>query len=570
MNAPAEVLTFTPEQVASAAEQAADPQAVATEAIARFKAGDAGAVYEEAVVEAFRAIRRKSEADYQRIAAGARGCKTTLNRLTKGESQSSIADNYHDMILAVARTHATFAHTAEGAGIALIEVEGHREVHALNSPGFDEWLRGQVYAAHEAGIPDQAMKTGLGTLAAMGKYDGPRIETHMRCAFHDGAYYLDLCNDTWQAVRIADDAWEVMDRPPVYFTRTKSMRPLRTPEGAGDVGLLWQHVNIPEDARALVLTWLLDAMRPNTAYPVLELCGEQGAAKSTTQRRLRALIDPNEAPLRSRPKDTEALYIAANNSHVVSFENVSSLTPEQQDALCILSTGGAYAARQLYTNGSEHVVSAHRPVVLNGIVALATAPDLLERVIAVELPTIAAKQRRDDQTLEAAWQRDYPSIFAGLLTLFSKALALLPSVRIPEKMQKRMLDMQQLGEAVAIALGGTSGDFSKRLNALHDDSLARGLESYGIAAAIQILADRPRPSRTTSGKKLPDVWSGTVLELLNAINDMPNLDRSNWPRSARHLTSQIKRIMPGLRSVGIKIEHKGKTRNGAVMEICRE
>lgn len=566
MNAPAEKLEFTPEQVAAAAQQANSARNVVQAALNRLKDGDAGAMFDDEIIEALQCIRRKSEAEYTRLVSSAKGCRTRLDKLTKPEGNGAITDNYHDMILSVARERASFAHNAEGAGIALIEVGEHREVLMLNSQSFDEWLRGQVYAEHKAGIPEQAMRTALATLSAIGRYEGPLIETHMRCAFHDQAYYLDLCNDAWQVVRIKDNDWQVLDKSPVYFTRTKGMRALPTPVEHGDVELLWQHVNIPEDARALVLTWLLDAMRPNTAYPVLELCGEQGAAKSTTQRRLRALIDPNEAPLRSRPKDTETLYIAAANSHVVSFENLSSLSPEQQDALCILSTGGAYAARQLYTNGDEHVVSAHRPVVLNGIVTLATAPDLLERVVAVELPTIAAKQRQDDQSLEAAWQRDYPSIFTGLLTLFSKALAILPSVRIPEKMQKRMLDMQQLGEAVTKAQGGADGDFSKRLAALHEDSVARGLESYGIATGIQMLADRARPSKrgTTS-----TTWSGTVLELLNALNDLQNIDHSNWPRSARHLTSQLTRIMPGLRTVGIKIDRKGKGRNGAVVEISR-
>lgn len=567
MNAPAEKLIFTAEQIAAAAEQAENPQGVVAAALEQFKDGDAGAMYDDEVIDSLKTIRRKSEAEYARLVSGAKGCLTRLDKLTKPEGGAALTDNYHDMILSVARERATFAHNAEGAGIALIEVGEHREVQMLNSQSFDEWLRGQVYAEHKAGIPEQAMRTALATLSAIGKYEGPMIETHMRCAFHDQAYYLDLCNDAWQVVRIKANDWEVLDKSPVYFTRTKGMRALPVPAGRGDVALLWQHVNIPEDARALALTWLLDAMRPNTAYPVLELCGEQGAAKSTTQRRLRALIDPNEAPLRSRPKDTETLYIAAANSHVVSFENLSSLSPEQQDALCILSTGGAYAARQLYTNGDEHVVSAHRPVVLNGIATLATAPDLLERVVAVELPTIAAKQRQDDQSLESAWRRDYPTIFTGLMALFSEALAMLPSVQIPERMQKRMLDMQQLGEAVTTALGGIAGDFSKRLDALHDESTARGLESYGIATAIQLLADRPRPTKRGTAS---NAWSGTHLELLNALQDIQNIDRSNWPRSPRHLTSQLTRIMPGLRAIGIKIERKGKGRNGAVVEISRE
>ncbi len=557
MNAP---LKLSPTQVKQAADDAADPQAIVRDALARLP-GDKGAIYEDEVIDALRVIRRKSGAEYERLVANMKGQRTRLDRLTKGEgSGQHQQDTSTDMILSVAREHAAFAHNAEGAGIALIEAGGHREVHMLNAPGFERWLRGQVYAAHKVGIPDQALKTALATLTAIGTFEGPETETHMRCAKHEGAYFLDLCNDDWQAVRIAADGWTVQERPPVYFTRTAGARPLPTPPARGNIGLLWKHVNMPKDARPLVLAWLLDSLRPDTPYPVLELAGEMGSSKSTTQRRLRALIDPAQVPLRGAPKSVEDIHIAAANAQVCSFENLSSLSAEMQDALCILSTGGGYATRQLYTNGGEHVIQSKRPVVLNGINGVATAPDLIERVISVELPTITAKERQDEQSLEAAWQKDYPAIFTGLIALFSEALALLPTVQIPEGMEKRMIDYQRLGEAVCMALDGKPGDFSQRLDSLYGESMARGLESYGVAVGIQMIADR----------KLRAPWKGSYLDLLRDLNEMREIDRSNWPRSPRHLSSQLKRIAPGLRRMGITIKQAGRTRTGAQVEITRE
>ena len=554
MNAP---LKLTPAQVKQAAAEATDPQAIVRDALARLP-GDKGAIYEEEVIEALRVIRRKSEAEYTRLTANVKGQRTRLDKLTRGEGEQP--DSPQDMVLAVARQHATYAHTAEGAGVALIEIEGRREVHLLNSTGFDRWLRGQVYAAHKVGIPDQAMKTTIATLGAVGTFEGPEVQTHLRCAKQGDAYYLDLCDDGWRAARIAAGEWSLLDRSPVHFIRTAGARPLPQPGARGNVNLLWKHLNVPKDARPLVLAWLLDAMRPDTPYPVLELAGEMGSSKSTTQRRLRALIDPVAVPLRGAPKCVEDIHIAAANAQVCSFENLSSLSQDMQDALCILSTGGGYATRQLYTNGEEHVITSKRPVMLNGINAVATAPDLIERVITIELPTIAAGKRQDEQTMEAAWLRDYPAIFTGLLTLFAEALEMLPKVEIPEGMQKRMLDYQRLGEAVCMALGGKAGEFSQRLDSMHGDSLARGLESYGVAVGIQMLAARPE------GRE----WEGTYLQLLTELNRMPEIDRSNWPRSPRHLSGQVKRIAPGLRRAGVRIEAAGRGRTGAKVRIVRE
>ena len=130
--------------------------------------------------------------------------------------------------------------------------------------------------------------------------------------------------------------------------------------------------NIPAEERHLVSAWMLECYRPDTPYPVLELIGEQGSAKSTTQSTLRAFIDPNKVMLRGRPKSVDDIYVAAGSNHMVSLENLSGISADLSDALCTISTGGGAASRQLYTNAEEAIIEAHNPVVLNGIGAVIT------------------------------------------------------------------------------------------------------------------------------------------------------------------------------------------------------
>lgn len=549
-----QLLSIPPEIVRQIAEETADPAAIVEEALSKLST-DAGAMYEDQVISALKAIRQKDEAAYARFVSRAKKCKTRLDKLTAPERDSH-QDNNQDLILQAAQAACQFHHDANGRGVAIIEIEGHREVHLIDSQSFKKWLRAAVFKAHRMGIPDQAMNTAIATLNAIGNHEGNLVEVHLRSAKLGDAYYIDLCDDEWRVVRVDSSGYSVVERSPVLFVRTKGMRSLPYPSAPGQLEKLWEHINIPESRRALVLAWLLDGFRPDTPYPVLELTGEMGSSKSTAQTRLRDLIDPNEVALRSKPKTVEDIYIAASNSYVVSYENLSHLTAEQQDALCIISTGGGYSTRQMYTNGDEFVMKSKCPIMLNGINPVASQPDLIERTISVELPSIPPQNRQDDQTLAENWGRDCTEIFSGLLTLFARALAGLSKVTIEGRQQKRMLAYQRLGESMCVALGQKSGYFSEQFDLAQGEGVVRGLETYGISNAIQVLL---------SGHKKP--WEGTYLALLGELTELPGVDRSHWPKSARHLASQLKRIAPGLRRLGIGVERLERDRQGSWVKI---
>jgi hypothetical protein len=88
---------------------------------------------------------------------------------------------------------------------------------------------------------------------------------------------------------------------------------------------------------------------------------------------------PERRPGQGAPRDERELFIAANNGHVLAFDNISRLRPWLSDALCRLASGGGFAVRQLYTDQDEVLFDAARPVILNGIEELITRPDLADR-----------------------------------------------------------------------------------------------------------------------------------------------------------------------------------------------
>ncbi|OFC36988.1 hypothetical protein BAE28_07905 [Acidithiobacillus caldus] len=353
-------------------------------------------------------------------------------------------------------------------------------------------------------------------------------------------------------MEITATGWAIRDNPPVRFLRTKATRPLPEPVSGGDVAELWELVNVPEQERLLVLAWILECYRADTPYSLLELTGEQGSAKSTAQRILRRFIDPNAVELRGRPKTVEDVFVAAANSHLISYENLSSLTNDQSDALCTICTGGGYASRRFFTNGEEHLLEAHNPVALNGISPVVIRPDLLDRSISVALPVIT--HRRTEREVQEALNRAAPRIMGALLDLLCETLTLLPTVQIPPESLPRMADFARLGEAMARVLKYPQGHFLRLYTEHRRTSITRTIEGSPVAAALVDFAQCGRS------------YEGTVKGLLELLGEKrPDLEREDyWPRSPKGLGDALRRYAPALRQLGIEVHVEQKPRRDGV------
>ena len=222
----------------------------------------------------------------------------------------------------------------------------------------------------------------MNVIEAKAHFDAPERPIFIRVGGLDGRLYLDLGDEAWRAVEIDSDGWRVIDNPPVRFRRAAGMQPLPMPVPGGSVERLRSFLNVQSETDfVLVVAWALACLRDRGPYPVIVLSGEQGSAKSTFSAILRALLDPNTAPLRALPREDRDLFIAASNGHVLAFDNVSGLPAWISDTLCRLATGGGFAVRQLYTDQDEVLFDAARPVILNGIEDIVTRPDLADRAL---------------------------------------------------------------------------------------------------------------------------------------------------------------------------------------------
>jgi hypothetical protein len=435
-------------------------------------------------------------------------------------------------------------HDAGGESYGRFRVDDHYEVAYVRNKQFKRYLLRLYYLETGKTPSSQAMQDALGVIEGKALFDGDEREVHVRVAVHDGCIYIDLANDLWQVVELSASGWKVLDESPVMFRRAKAMLPLPVPVMGGDIAELRQFVNVTDDDWPLILAWLVAALRGKGPFPILAVHGEQGSAKSTLCRFLRALIDPNTAALRCEPRESRDLMIQANNGLAIVLDNLSHIRTWLSDALCRLSTGGGFSTRMLYENDEEMIFEAQRPVILNGIEEVATRSDLLDRCLLLNLLQIPDERRQPESELVAAFEIARPGIFGALLTAVSVALRRLSMVKLANP--PRMADFAVWATAAEPGLGLEEGAFEAAYMANREAGNDLALEASPVGKAITELVEAEGGA-----------WRGTATELLEKLNLQANetIKRLEaWPKSAPSLGGAVKRLAPNLRKAGIEVE----------------
>jgi hypothetical protein len=412
----------------------------------------------------------------------------------------------------------------------------------LRSRHIKRYLARQFYLCQEKSPSTEAINNALTTLEGKAWHEGGENPVHVRIGDRRGDICIDLGDKEWKGVVVKPTGWSVVKTHPVKFRRAKGLKALPEPKPGGKLYCLRSFLNLASDSDwHLLIGWLLAAFRPVGPYPVLCLAGEQGSAKSTAARLLRELIDPNSTPLRSEPRDVRDLMIAARNSWVIAFDNLSYLPAWLSDCLCRLSTGGGFSTRELYSDTEEVLFDVMRPVILTSIEDLAQRGDLLERAIVLRLPTIPDDKRRTEKDLLDEFARAKPLILGALLDAVATGLKNRGSVRLSRL--PRMADFALWVTACEPALGWNEGAFLEAYCA----NLREGNE---LALDSSILT---RPIREILESRYG--WEGTAADLLDElkryVTEQTTRSR-DWPKSPRGLAGKLRRLAPNLRRVGIE------------------
>jgi hypothetical protein len=448
-------------------------------------------------------------------------------------------------LVELALRYGCFWHDSTGAGWADFYVNGVLQTARIRSKRFRDFLSYVFWIEEKRTINSEAWSETVGLLEGLARFNSPEREAFLRVGKHGDCIYIDLGAEDWSVVRVSPSGWEIIPYIdcPIRFYRPDCQLPLPLPTREGSLDDLWQLLNVREADRPLVVGWLLSCLTPDGSKPILTLSGAKGAGKSSAATLLKRLTDPTKVSKASTVGDLRQVAAAALGRWVLSYDNLTHLTPEQQDLLCCVSTGAGYSHRTLYTDLEESFLEFRRPQILTGIDLVPTRSDLLDRCLIVRLERISEESRLTEEELEALTARLLPGIYGALLDLLVTALRNLPTTK-PAKLP-RMADFARL--CLAAEIPGFAEAYASNI----ETGCQAAVEANPLAAGILSLLEAHN-----------GYWQGTTTELIRRLQELDPTSREFQNLSARSVGKRLASSLRGdLAAVGVEVD-QGKGNRG--------
>ena len=440
------------------------------------------------------------------------------------------------------RKDITLFHDEQKDGHIALEIAGHQEIWSCKSKAIKRWLSSEVYRTQKKAPGSEVIKSILAVLEGRACFDGPEIKLKDRAAWRDEELWYDLTNQKWQAVKINENGWEIIDKPPILFKRYTHHKSQIIPARNGDIKLFLKYVKVTNtEHQLLLLIFLISCFVPDFPHVMLVIFGAQGSSKSTLSKLARFLVDPSMIEVASFPHTPKELVQTLAHHYFLFFDNVSYISEDQSDTLCKAITGGGHTKRELFKDDDDIIYSFMRCIGMNGINLVTTRPDLLERSLLLELERIEPTERKTEKELYQNFKNDLPAILGGVFDVLVKAIKIQPTMEF--KSHHRMADWASWGCAISEALGYSKEEF---LNAYQDniDRQTEMLLNENIVATAIITFMEDKTD-----------WKGTPTELLGKLSGHAMLDNIDtrekyWPKGANILSRRLNELSTHLKQMG--------------------
>ena len=457
------------------------------------------------------------------------------------EAKPKQADELYKLALKLAHF---FQGRQDGQLYASVAVDGHRECYRMKSERFNDWLSFAYFQQHGTAVSAQARADAKNLLA----FEARKCveDVFVRVGYSGDKVYIDLGSPEGDAIEVDASGWRIVPIPPVHFRRPETMLPLPLPSVCNDPLLLRQYLNIEDADWPLLAAWVVAALHPRGPYPVLAFLSRAGSGKSTQLRVLKRIIDPSAAELRSQPGDVRDLFIAAANSWVLAFDNVSQLSSEVSDALCVIATGGGFTRKANYTDQEESVINAQRPILINGIGDIIARQDLMDRAIVVGTPYISEERRLDEEDFWRGFEQDKAKLLGAFLYALSRGLANAHTVTLERK--PRMADFAKIAVASESAYTDTRHGFMAAYTENRDRAADTIIENSPVGEVLLRVMG--------SADRIEETPQALFLKMQAEATNEYERKADGWPKHHNQLKEVLERIAPALDRLGVRVEHK--------------
>lgn len=478
----------------------------------------------------------------------------SLRALVGDEGTSKVSEDkkevkQSDLIIQLTSDFQFFENELEET-FAAVPIGEHWEVLSLKSKKFQKLLTKLYYEKQNSAPGSDGLNEALKVLEMKASFSDQQYKLQKRMAELKGEIFYDLCDTKWRAIKINKQGCSLETSPPILFTRNPNMdeqvEPNLSIQPEELLPLVKKHFRFKKESDAVLFaTYLVTCFIPEIAHVILVLFGEKGAAKSTTMRMVKKIIDPAKQDLLSMPNSKQDLAISISNNYMPCFDNLDSLSAEKSDLLCMASTGGAFTKRTLYSDSDETILQFKRCICLNGINIVATRPDLLDRSILLELERIPKTERKPEAQIWRSFDHDVPKFLGAVFNTLSKAMQGYDDVEL--EAVGRMADFTYWGYAIAEAMGGDGEQFLNAYLTNQDTANEEAISSHPVAVAIIALM------------KNRSKWSSSVSDLLKELGQVAEKEFINtnvklWASDPNVLSRRLKEIKSNLEEVGISYD----------------
>jgi hypothetical protein len=547
---------------------------------------DVTVVYAKKVIAALAELKRDDPGAY--VALCARFKKTNpdfsaavFHPLIAAEVAANsplIADPADTATLLVRLAESASYFIAEGTDevYAEFEFDGRIEVAPVQGKLYRHWLRMQYFDARNEAPNNEAVKNAISTREAMAFKAAVVHPVHVRVAHQDGKIYLDRNAPERDVIEIDAAGYRVRSQSPVKFIRLLDRGALPIPLPDGRIEDLKPFINLYVDAKVkggkrvtdrdfkLAIAAILGGFMPVGEFALALLFGTHGSSKTTTLKRLLALIDPVLRHPSGPVREDREVMIVARNSFVQSNDNTKHLSVERQAAFCRLLSGGNVQGRSLFTDMDTFNISVRRPVFATSTYVVVTEEDLTDRMLLIRMglsfddPDNQQLKRKTLTELDAAFEAAWPKLLGCILAAVS--IGLRNAAVKPQEDLPRLADLAVWTWQCEPGLGWAPGTILAACKEMIREAAEDLAEFDPVAAAtLAFMGDLPE-------------WRGTMTELLiHLTRKIPVrvTKTKDWPINGAVLSRRLRALSTVLHRNGLVLRWGHDTDGNRIFRIAR-